>query len=358
MRVHVHADRGTPPASAILVGTVTAASDANGTALPLCAIATFQVVAARACFAEPAPCDANGDGVTNVADLVRIVNCWFEGASCPSPAAQPDCTRDGQFGAEDVICCARSMLAGVPPDTLAPRARQLRIAFGTPIWWEGLMQVPLEFHGASEMSGAMLRVRYPTDRLSSTLPVFIGVSPLAHGRRAAASGASWFPYVEPGPGDVLVAELRLDVGATDDVTEYLWFRLLPGQQPAGEVRVVGASIVAPDGSGLSIDLDGAAFPVPPLPPAPPLAIALSPARPNPATGTTSFIVSLSAAADVDLGVFDVAGRRVATLQRGFLLAGERLFEWRPADRASGVFFARLAVNDMVRTSRVAIQAAR
>ena len=87
-------------------------------------------------------------------------------------------------------------------------------------------------------------------------------------------------------------------------------------------------------------------------------MALSAARPNPASGATSFVVSLPAAGNVDLAMYDLAGRRVATLWRGPLLAGSRAFTWEPGRVASGVYFARLVVDGEVRSSRVTLKLAR
>ncbi len=49
--------------------------------------------------------------------------------------------------------------------------------------------------------------------------------------------------------------------------------------------------------------------------------------PNPARGSMSFAINLPSAAQVDVGVFDLAGRRVATLYSGPLGLGEHSFGW-------------------------------
>lgn len=73
---------------------------------------------------------------------------------------------------------------------------------------------------------------------------------------------------------------------------------------------------------------------------------LSAASPNPANGPTALHFELAAAGRVDLGVFDVSGRRVATLAGGTLPAGAHDARWDGRDMSGsmvpgGLYFARL-----------------
>lgn len=64
--------------------------------------------------------------------------------------------------------------------------------------------------------------------------------------------------------------------------------------------------------------------------------------PNPArVSNVSF--SLPKSADVDLSVFDLSGRKVATLAQGNLPAGQYTREWNGAGNGAGVYFVRLRV---------------
>jgi hypothetical protein len=77
-----------------------------------------------------------------------------------------------------------------------------------------------------------------------------------------------------------------------------------------------------------------------------LAFAL--AGPNPVTGNARFGIDLPAARHVRLAVFDVSGRRVATLVDGVLPAGHHDVPWVAGGRsgiAQGVYHARLSVDD-------------
>ena len=72
---------------------------------------------------------------------------------------------------------------------------------------------------------------------------------------------------------------------------------------------------------------------------------LSPAWPNPASGTSRLDLTLTRARMIDVGVFDVAGRRVATLTHGELEAGMHPLTWDGRDARGvpahrGVYFVR------------------
>ena len=82
----------------------------------------------------------------------------------------------------------------------------------------------------------------------------------------------------------------------------------------------------------------------------PSTLALSAPRPNPFQGEARFALTLAGEAPVDVSVFDLDGRRIATLFHGALGAGTREFAWggRRADGAvshSGLYFVRATVAD-------------
>lgn len=96
-------------------------------------------------------------------------------------------------------------------------------------------------------------------------------------------------------------------------------------------------------------------------PAESLSVLMSPATPNPFRDESRFSVSLDRPAAVDLGVFDVNGRRVATVHRGVLPAGRSQMAWNgrgPDGRyvASGIYFYRLALPDRIVSKRVVLLA--
>lgn len=356
LRVFVRADSSLGGVrEAFVYNVVTAASDSLGNALPLCDIATFAPVGTRICLglAPESSCDANGDGRTNVADLVRMVRCWFRPAECPDTLlSRPDCNHDGAFHLDDVLCCARTILGG-RRDSTAHAPAHLRFAFGEPRMVGDVLQVPLTMSGGAELGGALLRFAYPAERYETGEWMTAGGVPAGGGEIGTSN---WTVVTEHTPSDMVLGLLRLDDAATDEVTTVLQFRLRAGQTHGGTVSIAESELTAPDGAALALDLGGVQAPLTPnTGGTPPARLALSAARPNPSAGRATFAVALPASGDVDLAIYDLAGRRVATLWRGTLAAGEREFAWDGTQAKSGVYFARLVVNGEVRSTRVVLR---
>lgn len=81
-----------------------------------------------------------------------------------------------------------------------------------------------------------------------------------------------------------------------------------------------------------------------------LALALAPAMPNPFRAGTALMLSMPEPGRALVEVYDVAGRRVRTLEQGVLTAGEHTLRWdgrdeRGAPVASGVYLCRAQVGD-------------
>ncbi|HOX25525.1 MAG TPA: T9SS type A sorting domain-containing protein [Candidatus Krumholzibacteria bacterium] len=88
------------------------------------------------------------------------------------------------------------------------------------------------------------------------------------------------------------------------------------------------------------------------PPAPP-ALALA-AAPNPFNPATVVSFSLARSGRVRLDVFDLAGRRIASLIDGDLGAGPHQVTWQPRNLGSGVYLARLATPDGAAVARLTL----
>jgi hypothetical protein len=94
----------------------------------------------------------------------------------------------------------------------------------------------------------------------------------------------------------------------------------------------------------------------------PLATEIASLRPNPTSSAVEVQVALAraeAGAPLDLSVFDVAGRRVASLQNFNPGAGRHLVRWDLRDQSgrevsAGIYFVRLRVAAMTRTQRVVV----
>jgi hypothetical protein len=72
---------------------------------------------------------------------------------------------------------------------------------------------------------------------------------------------------------------------------------------------------------------------------------LGPVFPNPARGEGRLALTLAEDTSVDAGVYDVAGRRIATLAHGGLAAGTHTLRWDSRDgdghARSGLFFVHV-----------------
>jgi len=84
----------------------------------------------------------------------------------------------------------------------------------------------------------------------------------------------------------------------------------------------------------------------------PTAIGLGQPYPNPFNSTAMIPLELSAHARVELSVFDVLGRRVATLVDGALEAGSHRIAWNAEDVAAGVYFVRLQAAGEMQTRKM------
>ena len=126
----------------------------------------------------------------------------------------------------------------------------------------------------------------------------------------------------------------------------LTLRLVPrsGAAAGGEIGLADLQASGRDGVTLELSTAPAAVPLPL-----PATTALSAARPNPFSGTTRLALALERAAEVEVTVHDLGGRRVATLFHGALPAGMHEFAWSGARAdgaaaAHGVYFVQARVD--------------
>jgi parallel beta-helix repeat protein len=92
----------------------------------------------------------------------------------------------------------------------------------------------------------------------------------------------------------------------------------------------------------------------PLPAESPLAgrVILGPAAPNPFNPSTKIHYQLPAEAHVQLRIFDVAGRVVATLVSGMKTAGDHFVQWDAEYLPSGVYFCRIEAAGVTHTRKL------
>ncbi len=76
--------------------------------------------------------------------------------------------------------------------------------------------------------------------------------------------------------------------------------------------------------------------------------------PNPFNPSTTVVYTMTARNHVTVKVYDVAGRRVATLVDGVRSAGPHRAVWRPRDLASGVYFCQLQVGSFSTSKKMVL----
>jgi len=305
-------------------------SDFNGVQIDPCASNTYgQPPALRICPA--AGCDFNGDGRADVRDLVLMVNCLLHPPPNVRCAPPPDCNDDGHTDIDDVLCCARRILHGSPPDSShAVPAPEVTLAFGTPVLVAGGVDLPLMVGGIGRIGATRLEFSYPDEAFAS-----------ASVELNDASG-HWLALDEASDGHAVFGGIRLSPeDAYGALPLTLHLRTRAGQQVAGSVSFIAGDFS--DGNGAT--LVTSARPV-----TMPLGgggnIALRAAWPNPFGAETHFGVGLAHAADLEIVVYDLAGRRVATLFKGLAAAGTHEITWRRTREdgslvPSGIYFYRI-----------------
>lgn len=307
------------------------ASDSLGIGVPGC----FQITRAMvyldhdATFCRERVCDTNGDGSSDVRDLVQMVNCVFGTRPCTSDM---DCDGNAQVNLDDVVCCARHVLHIDAPAGGGTEARGVAVTFGAPAPVIGGYDVTLTVSGMEALAGARLDVAYPSDRYE-----LLGVD-------LPSAGPGWLNVAEPGDGRVGLAMLYAGAIYLPEgpyrQDAVLHLRLKPGQGDGGDVTVTGGQFVGGDGTALRVEAIGLSVPLGSAG-----HVALSSPLPNPSRAGASFSIAMREAGDLDVGVFDAGGRRIATLFHGTAAAGSRGFTWdgRRGDgqaAASGLYFVR------------------
>ena len=157
--------------------------------------------------------------------------------------------------------------------------------------------------------------------------------------KAAAAGVTFGPGVNLFPFDPAAPMETIDAFSYPGGPGYVWHCHIIDHEDNEMMRRM--SVTSPAVPGAQ-----AAPARPEVAAAPPAAVELAPARPNPATGSTTLRFALPAAGAVELEVFDLQGKRVRSLARGTFAAGEHAATWDGRDDGGrltpgGTYFVRL-----------------
>ena len=85
---------------------------------------------------------------------------------------------------------------------------------------------------------------------------------------------------------------------------------------------------------------------------PPRVLGLLPNSPNPFNPSTTISFTLPAPENISLSIYDVTGRKVTELERGFFAVGEHTVVWNASGCASGVYFCVLRAGNAVETRKM------
>jgi hypothetical protein len=335
LRVHVGQARGVPsmPMAFVMADSLLGADSLARAILP-CPVRTMNIRIEAGIVCLPASCDVNGDGRGDVLDLVEMVHCILGGGTCAdSIAGHHDCDENGTADLADIICCARSMLGGPPRDSVPDRCETgLALAAGEAKRDGGRVTLPLTLQGADRVGALRMNLRFPADRYDVT-------------DLTSSAGSGWLALHQVVGNEIVVGLIALAPQASGaTVPLALELSLKSGQTHGGEVTVESADLSTPDGAAATTLLAGTTALI-----EPPTAVALA-IHPNPVAAAGNVTFALPKAGEVDLAVFDIAGRRIATLASGPLPAGVHVRAWDARGVHDGVYFVRLRADgtDLVR----------
>jgi hypothetical protein len=357
-----------------LVFGPTVVGDPQGGEIPPCP--TFAEIVGRLCVLTRA-CDVNGDGASNVLDIISIVHCVLAGhgdsTACPdSIAARSDCNGDQALDVRDVICCVRKILAGggigggggdgSPPDSTDPGAT--RLGFLGDVEWtsatEGRATISIEpgddFAGiqfALNAAGAVVRglsllsgaESYALDWVAD--PAGSARVMLYRNTEAAGVPAVGTPADAPAAGT--------SAGAADPISILVQLEPAWNATGPGRLEIMGGLSGTARATAAATLLANAAVDVPASPEvSAPMVMA---ARPNPFASETDIAFALPAAGRVTLRIYDAAGRLVRTLVDQPMPAGVHHARWDGRDQAgrpvrSGIYFSKFSAGGIERSDRI------
>jgi hypothetical protein len=330
------------------------ASDPQGRNVPQCSRRPGVLELDRAAhFCRAAACDFNGDLATDVRDLVLMLRCMSDTLNlCEGiDRSRLDCDADGDRDIDDVLCCARVLLGqGMPDSTGGMPAPGVTLRFGAPATVAGGIDVPVTLAGSDVLGAARLAFDYPDAQFESASIEMTNPSPDWLALDQASGGHAVFGVIRLNR----VMTMRDQAPDLSTIKLMLHLRTRAGQAVEGSVRYTGGDFSDPNGAALATAAGPVAMPLAGGP-----RIALGAARPNPCTTEMRFSVVLTQDADLDVAVYDLVGRKVATLFKGHAAVGSRDFVWQRtrddgAAAASGIYFYRASANGEVASGKVLV----
>jgi hypothetical protein len=187
-----------------------------------------------------------------------------------------------------------------------------------------------------------------TVRLSAAASETVTVDYATADSTAAVSDEDYVPISGTAifPPGVTTATITAEVRGDSVPESNQCFKLrLANPTHAVIARAVGVAEILDDDEAVAAVGGGAALPA---------RFALHPPGPNPASRAATIGFDLPRAAEVAIEVFDVRGRRIATIARGVLPAGRSSATWTTSGRAAGVYFVRMRAGEFRATQKLVL----
>lgn len=332
-------------------------ADAEGNAIRPCP--TFAEVTGLLCVGSR-ECDVNGDGHSNILDVVQVVRCALNFAAtevCPdSIAARADCNGDGAVDIRDVICCVRRILDAGGPDapsgSIPPGGGTNFIGFAGPVRWISPVDGRATIEIAQDELCAGMQFRLVPNgpvRIRDVAVVDGGPSTAVEWAASPDGTVRALLYTTPnvatqGGAPAVSTPIRLE----------LKLEPLPGGPGNASVTLLDPGSATWAGSAAptlttvaTVDVGAPGLAAP----------AVFPAKPNPFLGDTEIAYALPTAARASLRVYDVRGRLVRVLVDATKPAGVHRARWDGRDASgrvasAGIYFVKLSAGGFERAQRL------
>jgi hypothetical protein len=316
--------------------------------------------------------DANGDGVIDLSDALRILNYLYKGGPAPNPLWTGDANSDGVVDIADALYILNYLYKGGP----APCSRQTGNHPAETAKLRG-------FSGDAEVTLMPMSGSNMGDDASAVLPSgkSDGVSDIAVTAKFDREVAGVHLEIEYDPREVTILEsvltpstqnLQLFVGSAEGLLK-MGMIDLSGRSvlPAGEARLVSlqvrgrdlasirikeAKLIGTDAMPLNVRIE-AELSLRTAGESTPQAFRLAQNCPNPFNPQTAISYCLPQDGHVRLVIYNVAGQKVRTLVDEHQSAGEKEVSWDGRDRqgnyaASGVYFYKLRAGQSCATKKM------
>jgi subtilisin family serine protease len=292
--------------------------------------------------------DIDGDGRTTILDVILLVNHILDPIAHPLTTEQraaadvfPAGGGDGLLNISDVTRIVAFILGTATPGRALPAAPPVTVAVGALEHSDGAWHVPVTVSG-EHMAGFQFAL--------------------------ALEGAVWLPDALPvaAEGGVSVAaatagdQVRVLVYAPDNrlpaagVTVRVPVQLPGGHdaaQASAEPRLAGLLVADPLGFAREVEIIRGAVALPP--------VRFVQISPNPARDSATLAFQLGRGQDVQVGIYDLRGRRLRAFALGQLGPGAHTVAWdgRDADGrnvAAGLYLVRLRTPEQQETRKLVL----